>query len=70
VAETFSTEILRANNEELRRQRDALQTQVDELIALVRAFPGQLTAARLDAKEGRQTVYNYKAAERACAVRR
>lgn len=64
TAEKLNEEVIHANLTEVRRQRDVLQKQVDELRALVQEFPGKLTNARLDAKEGVPTKYNYARAPR------
>jgi hypothetical protein len=54
---------------ELRRQNAALLEQVAELSALARDIPWKLAAARLDAREGKPTQYDYARAEKALRVR-
>lgn len=61
-------DISAANINELQRQRDALQKQVDEMRAVIQSFPGQITSARLDVKEGKETKYNYDLHHRVCRV--
>lgn len=58
-----------AHIRELTRQRDILAAQVVEMRALIQEIPLITMNARLDAKEGKQTVYDYTRAGRACEVR-
>lgn len=52
-----------------RSQRDILAAQVQEMRALIRAFPAKLVSARLDEKQGIPTKYNYTIAAKACEIR-
>jgi len=62
-------DISQAHIDELKRQNTALLSQVKDLTALVHEIPGIIVRARLDAKEGAQTKYNYARAYKACAIR-
>ena len=65
----MNEEILNLHIAELRKQRDALQKQVDALSNIVIAIPSLIARTRLDAKFGIPTVYDYKAHEHALNFR-
>ena len=66
--ECFNLEINQGHINELSRQRDLLLRQRDELVVLVRQIPSLLISARLDEREGKQTVYNYDRAAKVCSM--
>lgn len=53
--------IMAAHIEELRKQNAALLAQVERLSAIVQKVPAMILDARLDAKRGRATNYDYNA---------
>ena len=57
-----------ASIELLMKQRDELLAQNAELSKIVRSIPGIISSARMDAKQGIQTKYNYRKAEKALAL--
>lgn len=61
--------IIQVHITELTRQRDLLLEQNQELVTLVRAIPSVILRARLDTKAGKETVYDYIRAGKACAIR-
>ena len=65
----FDDAILEAHMAELKRQNKILSTQVIEMRKLIETFPSQLISARLDARAGTKTKYNYRAAAKACEIR-
>ena len=65
----FDEEVRDATLAEVTRQRNALASQVANLSAIVRSIPSVIASARLDAKEGKQTKYDYRKAARALAIR-
>lgn len=58
-----------SNDERLRARLASLEEQNAELVALVHEIPSIIVRARLDAKEGKETTYDYFRAGRACAFR-
>lgn len=50
------------------KQRDALLAKVRALETLVMEIPGRITAARIDVRNGRETVYDYSRADRVLAM--
>lgn len=61
--------ISQAHIDELRKQLATSHTQVKQLSAIVRRVPAMLASARLDAKQGTPTRYDYKAHVEALRVR-
>ena len=53
--------IMQIHIEELQKQNAALLAQVEKLYVIVRAVPQIILSARLDAKEGKETTYDYAA---------
>jgi hypothetical protein len=68
VSEALNAKAEAATIEMMRKGRDALRSQVAELVTIVREIPNMLTEARLNAKEGKETKYDYERARRACRV--
>lgn len=69
ITEKFDEEVLKANLREVKRQRDELLHHVFEMKAFIQTFPIQLSMARLDGKEGRETRYDYQRHNRCCKIR-
>lgn len=59
ISEAFTDEIQRAHIAELQKQNTELLASNEELVSLVKTIPALLTSARLDVREGKQTVYDY-----------
>lgn len=62
-------DVSEAHIAELKRQNALLLEQVRQLSAIVRQVPTLLTRARMDQAQGKQTVYDYRVAQRALAIR-
>lgn len=69
VEQQFAVEIVDATYREVKRQRDVLAQQVEELRAFAREVPSMITRARIDAKLGEETKFDYKRHARLCAYR-
>jgi hypothetical protein len=65
----MNEEVIHAHIAELTKQRNALQAQVLALSAIVYSVPRLIIGARLDAKEGKHTHYDYVKHEHALNFR-
>jgi hypothetical protein len=59
-------EIQTRHIEMLRQERDALLKQVDEMRAFINTVPTLLLSARLDAKQNKQTKFDFKHTSHLC----
>ena len=66
--ERMNESIMQSHIEELQKQNAALLAQVGRLSEIVQSVPQIILSARLDAKEGGETTYDYSAHNAALAV--
>ncbi len=57
--ETIAQSVEQAHIEMLRNQNAELLERAEQMQRFIATFPALITKARLDAKEGKQTNYNY-----------
>jgi len=68
ITEAFLETVSDAHLREITRQRDLLIAQVISMRSFIDTVPAQIVSARLDAKEGKPTKYDYDLHAELCKI--